>query len=79
MSIWNLKEYFKASGVNLLIYDPFNRPADHNAKVIEQIQSQKCDGVMVNNVLNVIADKQNRKQVILQAHDSLKGGCTAIF
>lgn len=75
----NLKEHFKASNVDLLVYDPYNRTPEHNAKVIEQIQSKKCDGVMINNVLNVIAEKANRKQVILQAHDSLKEGCSAIF
>ena len=75
----NLKEHFKQSNVELLIYDPFNRSHEHNAKVIKQIQEHKCDGVMINNVLNVIAEKENRKQVILQAYDSLKENSPAIF
>ena len=75
----NSVEYFKKSGVELLVYDPFNRTHEHNAKVISRINQKKCDGVMVNNVLNVIAEKENRKRVIEQAYQSLKEDGLAFF
>ena len=68
----NSVEYFKKSKVELLIYDPFNRSPDHNEKVVSKINQRKCDGVMCNNVLNVISEKENRKQVIKQVFEAVK-------
>lgn len=68
----NSVEYFKKSDVELLVYDPFNRSPEHNSQVVKKVTQQKCDGVMCNNVLNVIAEKTNRKQVIQQAFEAVK-------
>lgn len=75
----NSIDYFKKLEVELLVYDPFNRTHEHNAKVVTFISHRKCDGVMVNNVLNVIAEKENRKHVIEQAYQSLKENGFAFF
>lgn len=75
----NLKEHLKTFGADLFIYDPFNRSQEHNTEIVKQISNSQCDGVMVNNVLNVILEKENRKQVIEQAFDCLKSGGTAYF
>ena len=68
----NSVEYFKKLKVELLVYDPFNRSLDHNKKVVNKITQRKCDGVMCNNVLNVISEKENRKQVIKQVFEAVK-------
>lgn len=75
----NIKEYLANFGVNLFIYDPFNRSQEHNEQVVQHIANAQCDGVMVNNVLNVILEKENRQQVIEQAFDCLKEGGVAYF
>jgi ubiquinone/menaquinone biosynthesis C-methylase UbiE len=75
----NSVEYFKNLKAELLVYDPFNRSQEHNAKVVKQIIEKKCDGVMCNNVLNVIAEKENRKQVIQQAFEAVKEDGFAFF
>lgn len=75
----NIQEHLSTLGVDLFIYDPFNRSPEHNSFVVEKIANNQCDGVMVNNVLNVILEKENRKQVIEQAFDCLKPGGIAYF
>lgn len=75
----NLKEHLHTFGVELHIYDPFNRSYEHNSEVVKNISNSQCDGVMINNVLNVILEKGNRKQVIEQAFNSLKEGGVAYF
>lgn len=75
----NIKEHLSTFGVELFIYDPFNRSQEHNNQVVEHIANSQCDGVMVNNVLNVILESDNRKQVIEQAFNCLKPGGVAYF
>ena len=47
----NIKDYLLNFGVELFIYDPFNRPKEHNEEVVNHISNSQCDGVMINNVL----------------------------
>lgn len=75
----NVKQHFESLGVDLFIYDPFNRTKEHNEYIVNNIANSQCDGVMINNVLNVILEKENRKQVINQAFDCLKPGGIAYF
>lgn len=75
----NVVEHFKSLGVDLHIYDPFNRSYEHNVSVVAKISHGQCDGVMVNNVLNVIKEPENRLKVIKQAYDVLKDKTSAYF
>lgn len=75
----NIQQHLSTLGVELFIYDPFNRSQEHNNNVVNIISNAQCDGVMVNNVLNVILEKENREQVIKQAFDCLKDNGTAYF
>lgn len=75
----NVKQHFATLGVKLFIYDPYNRSENENKEAIENIANHQCDGVMVNNVLNVIKEKVNRQKVISQAKNTLKDGAKAYF
>jgi hypothetical protein len=75
----NVKEHFATFGVKLFIYDPYNRQREENEEAIKHISNHQCDGVMVNNVLNVIKEKENRQKVISQAKNTLKEGAKAYF
>lgn len=75
----NVAEFFKSKGAILHIYDPFNRSHEHNVKAVENIKNSQCDGVMVNNVLNVIDSKPERARVISQAFDAIKDGGLVFF
>ncbi len=75
----NVKQYFSQKGANLFIYDPFNRSREDNQNAVSNIANGKCDGVMVNNVLNVVESKDIRLQIINQAFNALKSGSCAYF
>ena len=75
----NAKDYLAQKGVTLHIYDPFNRSYEENMASVQAISNAQCDGVMVNNVLNVIEEKTNRRQVIEQAFNTLKDNGFAFF
>lgn len=75
----NVKEHFASLNAKLYIYDPYNRTQKDNEEAIKHISNHQCDGVMVNNVLNVIKEKENREKVIRQAKNTLKEGAKAYF
>ncbi len=75
----NVKNLFSEHGSTLWIYDPYNRSEEHNQRVIHNIENGQCDGVMVNNVLNVVLEKDVRMMIIHQAFDVLKKGGHAFF
>jgi|TARA_Y100000034_G_scaffold54520_1_gene66818 hypothetical protein len=52
---------------NTIVYDPFNRSPEHNAKTLEIIRDGQCQTATVNNVLNVIKEPHIRDQIIAQA------------
>jgi len=66
-------------GVTNLVYDPFFRSSIHNEHVLRRVTANPVDTVTVNNVLNVIPDKEERMRVIRLAADSLKPEGTAYF
>lgn len=51
------------AGVTNLVYDPFNRSESHNQTVLRLIQ-ERATTATVANVLNVIAEPENRAEVI---------------
>lgn len=71
-------DYMKEQGVNNIVFDPFNRDAEHNRTALEKIK-EKGDTVTVANVLNVIKEDGIRDNVILQAAKALKPDGTAYF
>ena len=75
----NGTQFLASKGVQNIIYDPFNRSAEYNAKSVEQIRGGKADTVTVNNVLNVIQEQLSRDLTIAQAADALKPDGTAYF
>ncbi len=72
-------EYLREQGVESMVFDPFNRDAEHNRQVAERVRDEKVDTVTCNNVLNVIDSVSSRANVILQAAKALKPGGTAYF
>lgn len=62
-----------------IIFDPFNRTQEHNLQAKQMISDHQADTVTVNNVLNVIREKNAREMVISQAANALKSNGTAYF
>ena len=50
----------KQHGADVSIYDPYNRTKEHNKNVL----SGAYDVAIISNVLNVIAEKENRLDVV---------------
>lgn len=75
----NLKNYFKEKEATLLILDPYNRSKEENDITLNYLKNNKVDGVMVNNVLNVILEPEIRYNIINQAKESLKENANAYF
>jgi hypothetical protein len=72
-------EFLKSRGIESHVYDPFNRPAEHNEAVMSQFKENPPDSVTVANVLNVIKEPEIRSAVIQQALDALRPGGKAYF
>lgn len=62
--------YLAAIGITNHVFDPYNRSESHNKSVL----LNEFDSVTVLNVLNVIADRSERVQVIREAYSRLKVG-----
>jgi len=66
-------EYLVSQGVTNLIYDPYNRTAEHNQAVIDRvIQMGGADTVTCSNVLNVIKEKEVRLNILQNIRMLLK-------
>lgn len=50
------KEYMAGYGINVSVYDPFNRSAAHNNAVLRKFKTKRPDVIVCSNVLNVIAE-----------------------
>ena len=71
----NAVMYLKDLGVTLLVYDPYNRSADHNKSVMEALRENGgADAVVCSNVLNVIAEPAARKAVLKNMYNLCKSG-----
>ena len=68
----------QTQGVENVIYDPYNRSAEHNQAAMDRI-SGNADTATISNVLNVIAEPAARDQVIRQAADAIKPDGEAYF
>ena len=75
----NAVDMLKGEGVDLKVYDPFNRSAQHNKEVAQAVQGGQVDAAISNNVLNVIKEKENQLLVVEQAFDAVKGNGKAYF
>lgn len=61
----NATEYLAELNVTNLVYDPFNRSADHNKMVLSEIRSNGgADTATCSNVLNVIKEPEVRINVL---------------
>lgn len=75
----NFTEFLKTKGVKSYLFDPFNRTKEHNDAVVKKIRDGQADTATVNSVLNVIAEKGARDQLINRARNALKKDGTAYF
>ena len=75
----NAVEDLASEGVDLNIYDPFNRTPEHNASVASKVANGGADVAVSNNVLNVIQEPENISKVINQANNSVSVGNKAYF
>ena len=69
----NATEYLKTLGVTNLIYDKFNRTAQHNQEVIRTVrENDGADTCTLSNVLNVIKEESIRHEILVNIHKLLK-------
>lgn len=72
--------YLASIGTTNLVFDPFNRPETTNASTLDYLHSGKrADTATCANVLNVIAEEEARKNVILEVAKAIKPDGTAYF
>jgi len=54
-------EFLKTKNVTNLVFDPFNRSDEHNAKIMSEIIVNGCDSITCLNVLNVISETERKE------------------
>ncbi len=73
-------QFLAGKGTENIVFDPYNRTAEHNDAIISRLRSgEKFPTVTVNNVLNVIAEKAVRENVVMQAAKAIDPEGTAYF
>ena len=73
----NATEYLAEMNVTNLVYDPFNRSADHNKMVLSEIRSNGgADTATCSNVLNVIKEPEARINVLKNIAKLIKSSGT---
>ena len=71
----NAVEYIKDKGATLVVYDPYNRSAEHNAQVFATLEENGgADAAVNSNVLNVIKEPEARKAVLQNIKQLTKPG-----
>lgn len=71
----NAVEYIKDKGATLLVYDPYNRSAEHNEQVLATLgENGGADAAVNSNVLNVIKEPEARQAVLQNIKKLLKPG-----
>lgn len=71
----NAVNYLKDQDVTLLVYDPYNRSAEHNKDVLRVIKEHGgADAAVNSNVLNVIKESEARKAVLQNIKKITKKG-----
>jgi hypothetical protein len=73
------RNYMKARGVELLVYDPYNRSSAHNESVKLLVVKDKVPAATSMSVLNVVAEPEARLAHICILKDALTTGGTAYF
>jgi hypothetical protein len=67
-------EFLKSKGVTNLVFDPYNRAAEHNREIMHKLKKRKADSATIANVLNVIKEPEIRKQVLRKVRSLVKPG-----
>lgn len=67
-------DFLKTKNVENLVYDPFNRSAEHNKAIKDKIAKEKADTGTLANVLNVIKEKDVRIHVLKDLKSMVKPG-----
>lgn len=71
----NAVNYLKDKDITLLVYDPYNRSAEHNKEVLRVIRENGgADAAINSNVLNVIKEPEARQQVLKNIKKLVKPG-----
>lgn len=71
----NAVEYIKDKGATLVVYDPYNRSAEHNEQVLATLEENGgADAAVNSNVLNVIKEPEARQAVLQNIKKLLKPG-----
>jgi len=67
-------DFLKDKGVTNLVFDPYNRAAEHNKDIMHKLKKRKADTATIANVLNVIKEPAIRKQVMRKVKSLVKPG-----
>lgn len=71
----NAVEYIKDKGATLVVYDPYNRSAEHNEQALATLEENGgADAAVNSNVLNVIKEPEARQAVLQNIKKLLKPG-----
>ena len=71
----NAVNYLKDKDVTLLVYDPYNRSAEHNKEVLHILKEHGgADAAVNSNVLNVIKEPEAREAVLRNIKKITKRG-----
>lgn len=73
------RDYMKSRGIDLLVYDPYNRSQQHNAEIHHKVTIEKVAAATSMSVLNVIAEPEARLAHICTLHDALAINGIAYF
>lgn len=67
-------DFLKTQLVENLIYDKYNRTGEHNLNIEKRLNNRKADTSTISNVLNVIAEKDVRIEVLRNSKNAIKKG-----
>ena len=67
-------EFLSGKGVVNLVFDPYNRAAEHNKDIMHKLRKRKAVTATIANVLNVIKEPEIRKQVMRKVRSLVKPG-----
>lgn len=73
------KEFMADKGVNVYVFDPFNRTPAHNKSVLAKFKKNKPDVIVCANVLNVIMENIYVIDVISKIKHLAGKNTTVIF
>lgn len=69
----NVTEFLAEQDVENLVYDPYNRSAEHNKSVLAKVRSNGgADTITCSNVLNVVKEPQVRQSILTNIKKLLK-------